>query len=572
MMEPNTTNPDSFENLSHGAMGYCDASFLDDFSFNNQRGERSKSAFDDLCSSVKKHKDGVHTPIGVRYNPKSPKRLEVIFGHGRRDAAIKTKRLRVPYKFFDLDDSQAFELHLSENLDRSDLDTVAKAKAAQTYLAHFKADYEAVASKLNMTVKKLRELLELNKCSDQVLQAVKDKKISEGHAIILAPFHKSKQDKNLNVIISEGWTIAVLKERTGRVKLPLSKAVFDIKPCDACEFNSAHQIGLFDVGDAKAQCANSECYKQKTTSHLNKKKDELSEKYGNILLLSECHKDDRNAVSAEILGNQQWSECRSCDNKVAVLNDDIYKQLGAVLPDQCVNKVCFTKCKSSYDTELQSVIKSQFSESENLTSDQSEKANLIAKARVRPSSKGALPKKATEFYKSLLRQASANLYVNDVTFSESVLTASVVSQSCYKSSKFNSSRFSDVLVHCLTLSNEERMEVTRKAISHLLNKTVTDANNSLVTSTLINCMKEDNSTSVKHVTAHWKPTKESLEIYTADLLPPLLKSAKFNETIGEESFNKLIKKGKKDIIQTVLKTEHDWSSYAPKSLLTMITK
>ena len=85
-------------------------------------------------------------------------------------------------------------------------------------------------------------------------------------------------------------------------------------------------------------------------------------------------------------------------------------------------------------------------------------------------------------------------------------------------------------------------------------------------------MKEDHTTSIEHVTSHWTPSKENLEVFTADLLPPLLKTAKFNITIGDAEFSKLCKKGKKDIIQTVLKTEHDWSKYAPKSLLQMISK
>jgi PRTRC genetic system ParB family protein len=398
MMEQNITKPDCFNTLSHGAMGYCDANNLDDFSFTNQRGERSKTAFQDLCSSVTKHK-GVHTAVGVRFNPKVPNRLELIFGHGRRDAAIETNINLIPFKFFAIDDATAFELHLSENLDRSDLDTVAKAKAAQSYLAHFKADYEAVASKLNMSVKKLRSLLELNRCSDLVLQAVRDKKISEGHALLLAPFHKVKQDKNLSLIIGEGWSINVLRERTGKVKLPLSRAIFDTKACDSCEFNSAHQIGLFEIGDGKAECAESSCYKTKTSTHLEIVKQELNEKYGQVLLLSECNKDDRNAVNSDKLGNEQWATCRSCDDKVAVLNDDIYKNLGAILKDQCINRVCFSKCKTAYDDEVKKVLKSEISDSEIATETQLNNAKKIAKNTTVAKAKGVLPNKAIENYK-----------------------------------------------------------------------------------------------------------------------------------------------------------------------------
>jgi hypothetical protein len=171
-----------------------------------------------------------------------------------------------------------------------------------------------------------------------------------------------------------------------------------------------------------------------------------------------------------------------------------------------------------------------------------------------------------------LRDASATFYEEDTRFHECILTAAVVSQSGYKNELLTSNRFSDVLVHCLSMSKEQRMEITKKSINHLLNKGETDANNQTLTSTLISCLKEDNATSIDHVTKHWTPSKENLSVFTADLLPPLLKSAQFNVTMGELAFDKMCKKSKKDIIDTVLKTDHDWSSYAPKSLLKMITK
>lgn len=570
-MQQALTNPADFASLEHGAVGYCDATLLSDFKFGNQRGEKVPEEFKELCQSVRHHK-GIHTSVGVRYNPELPNKLELIFGHCRRDAAIETKFTTVPFRFFDVDDDTAYQLHISENFDRNDLDIVAKAKAARTYLSHFKADYEAVASKLNLTVKKVRELLELNKCSDKVLSALRSKTISEGHAILLACFPHEKQDKNLNVIIAEGWTVAKLRERCGKAKLPLSRAVFDLSMCESCEHNSIHQQDLFSVGDTKAQCANRSCYTEKTTAHLDAKKAELTEQYGHILLLSECAKENRNAVSADILGDAQWATCRTCDDKVAVLNDDINKKLGAVLADQCVNKVCFTDCKTAYEKEVKAQLETQISDSENATEAQKAQAKATAKKTAKAKGKGTLPAKATENYKRTLRDAASSFYANDNRFSQSVLTAAIVSQAKFSDDTMKSTRFSDALVLCLSMTNEQRAEITKNAITHLLTNTDTDANQSNVTDTLIECLGVDKDTSVAHVTAHWMPSKENLGVYTADLLPPLVKSAGLDNSMEKDAFAKLLKQGKGKMIDQILAAKHDWSGYAPKSLIALINK
>ena len=79
-MQQTLTNPADFASLKHGALGYCDAHALSDFKFGNQRGEKIPEEFNDLCKSVKHHK-GIHTSVGVRFNPEQPDKLELISFH-----------------------------------------------------------------------------------------------------------------------------------------------------------------------------------------------------------------------------------------------------------------------------------------------------------------------------------------------------------------------------------------------------------------------------------------------------------------------------------------------------------
>jgi PRTRC genetic system ParB family protein len=572
-MQATAIHEDTFANLQDGAMGTCDPNILDDFRFGNQRGKRNAAKFKDLCADIKEHK-GAHSAVCVQYNPDKPGRLELIYGHGRRDACIAENITSIPFIFRVVSEEQAFQIHLSENAIREGLSLVAKARSAQKYMSLWKADYEAVASKLTVTVKKLRQLLELNKCSEKVLQAITDGHITEGHAYILAPFEKEKQDKNLAVVIAEKWTVPMLRERAGKVKISLDKAIFDKTECQDCEFNSVHQRGLFESSDDE-KCAKRDCFQAKTTAHLATQKAELTQKYGQILLLSESNKEDRTPVNAKIVGQAQFGQCMTCDDKIAVLNDQLGEHLGAVLPNQCTNNVCFSKCKATFDAEVKAQLAAQGKDAESATKEDVKSAKTQAVKSTKAVASGTLTNKAKENYETNLRQASATFYADDKRFAECVMCASVISQASYKDDVIKSHKFGDALVTVMSLTNEQRSSITQNAISTLLNTTETDADSYKITSTLIKCLTLDSEQSHAHVTAHWQPTKENLSIYTLDMFPALLKSAKFNETMNtkdENGFTKLCKLGKGKIIETITKTDHDWSWYAPKSLLKLITK
>ena len=409
--------------LTNGSTGRINPNLLDDFRFGNQRGKRTESEYQKLRQSVKKL--GVTQSVGIRLT-EDKQRAELIFGHGRRDAAIDEKLDAIPFTFHIIDDNTAFEMHLAENLDREDLNIVNLAKAASTYMTHFKGDYAAVASNLNMTETKLKGLLGLTKCTDKVLQALSDKKISQGHALLLAPFPVTAQDKNLDKVIAENWSVAQLKERAGKAKIPLERAKFDTKACTQCEFNSKLQSDLFGEPDAKAACAKSACFREKTNAFLHEKKALLEDKYGHILFLSQTNQQARNTLSVEQLGQKQFDACKSCDDNVTVMSDK-YGQEGALTHNQCVNAVCFGKNRKAY---LASIKPAPGAHNSN-------KAPQTTKATLSPSIK--------DHYKSFLRACADTFFDNNVDFYQSLAIAALIEMADFTHDTLGATSFATVL-------------------------------------------------------------------------------------------------------------------------------
>lgn len=544
------TNQNQFSDLKDGSAGLVDPKLLLDIRFGNQRDSRDEEEFKDLVGSVKKH--GVFTPVVV-WLSEDKNKLELICGHGRRDAAIEANQESLPFIFREVNEQKAFEMHLAENLERESLGVVAIAKAIQHYLTLYKGDYEATASKLNLKLKECRELIELNKCSEKVLDAIKNKSITPAHAIILAPFPHVSQEKNLNTIISEKWTVKTLRERAGKAKLPLDKGVFDKKDCDACNFNTVPQLGLWGSTSSKAQCAKPICFQKKTTEYLKNQKTQLEEKHGKILLLSECDAKSLTSVNKENVGAQQFNSCLVCDERITVLNDS-WSKAGAVSNSQCINKTCFSKCSQALIQEKSSKTSEPKKQQKN----------------VRKTTENKLSPSIKTQYEKELRACSIAFYKDDENFNDSLVTASLVSHARFKVK--NEYLLNKVLPLLLTMDNEQRSLIRGQAITHFLNKSESDANQNKTTNTLITCLRAEGEQGVVFAKEHWKPTTENLDIYTIEVLKKIALSIGIDKTMDAKEFNKSFSKNKADVIKFIQSANVEWNEYAPKNFTEILVK
>ena len=80
----------------------------------------------ELANSIKKN--GIIQPIAVREDNLDPGRYEIIAGERRWLAAQKAGLHEVPIVILDLDDNEALEVAIVENIQRDDLNIIEEAK------------------------------------------------------------------------------------------------------------------------------------------------------------------------------------------------------------------------------------------------------------------------------------------------------------------------------------------------------------------------------------------------------------------------------------------------------------
>ncbi len=92
--------------------------------------------------------NGIVQPILVRPDPSRPGRYQIVAGERRWRAAQKARLHEVPVVVRDLDDREALEFALIENIQREDLTPLEEAEGYQRLLDEFRITQEEVARRL----------------------------------------------------------------------------------------------------------------------------------------------------------------------------------------------------------------------------------------------------------------------------------------------------------------------------------------------------------------------------------------------------------------------------------------
>lgn len=130
-----------------------------------------------LADSLRQH--GMIQPILVRA---VGDRYQLIAGERRLRASIEAQLHEIPARVMELDDQRVFELAMVENLQREDLNAVDKATAFRDYLSRYGGTQEELAGRLGLDRSTISNLIRLLDLPEEVLLAVRDGEITQGHA------------------------------------------------------------------------------------------------------------------------------------------------------------------------------------------------------------------------------------------------------------------------------------------------------------------------------------------------------------------------------------------------------
>lgn len=311
-------------------------------------GRNPRTYFDDaemqeMRASVRAR--GVDTPILVR--PVDDGFFVVIAGGRRYKAAMEERgeNYEIPVAVKYVDEYEAEEMALIENIQRSNMSPGEEAVDAAKLVGRCQGDREEAARRLGWSVQTLNSRLALMNCSASVLEALNTRSIKLGHAELFAAFTKEQQDKLLPVIVKEARTVAELKSVLERAACSLPAAIFDKTDCAGCQHNSAAQAEMFGESIGTGNCTNRNCYNEKTDRQLDATAAGLREEFQTVRIVRPGDNHTRIQLVADGpkgVGVEQSKACYACQNFGAAVSG-LPDSLGKVYKGQCFDTICNMK-------------------------------------------------------------------------------------------------------------------------------------------------------------------------------------------------------------------------------------
>jgi len=138
---------------------------------------------DELTNSIKER--GIIQPIVVRKSADQKSKYEIIAGERRWLAAQNAGLHEVPVVITEADDLKSLEFAIVENVQRIDLNVVEEAEGYQRLIDDFSYDQNKVAQFIGKSRSHVANCLRLLNLPSEVVDLIKNNKLTQGHAKIL---------------------------------------------------------------------------------------------------------------------------------------------------------------------------------------------------------------------------------------------------------------------------------------------------------------------------------------------------------------------------------------------------
>jgi ParB family transcriptional regulator, chromosome partitioning protein len=151
---------------------------------------------------------GVVQPVLLRHAPGSAGRYHLIAGERRWRAARLAGIEAVPAIIRDINDQDALELALTENLLREDLNPLEVARAYESLQQKFGLNHGEIADRLGVNRTTVTNTLRLLRLAPPVQDMIGSGEISSGHARALLGFDSfAVQEKLARLIVRKGLSV-----------------------------------------------------------------------------------------------------------------------------------------------------------------------------------------------------------------------------------------------------------------------------------------------------------------------------------------------------------------------------
>lgn len=171
---------------------------------------------DDHCliASIREH--GLLQPILIRPLAHG---FEIVAGH-RRFHACRSLRWRfIPCKIRELADKEAYEIQLTENMQRKSMDPIEEAEAFRRYVVDFGwGGVTELASKIGKSEEYVSHRIQLLKLPEEVKQHVIENRLNVSSALELTNVSSEKQNLIVQEINSSNLTVRQIREMKSLLK------------------------------------------------------------------------------------------------------------------------------------------------------------------------------------------------------------------------------------------------------------------------------------------------------------------------------------------------------------------
>ncbi len=189
----------------------------------------------DLAKSLEEH--GVLQPVLVR---EKEDRYELVAGERRWRAAKMAGLQTIPVIIRQLDDSQAGELSLIENLQREDLTAIEEAQAYRLMMERYQYTQEMLSQKIGKSRSHIANTLRILNLPYSILEMLESGKISAGHARALLSLPGPKEQlAAAREIANQGMSVRETEKRTKPRKV-IQEFVFE-KPVEILDLEERLQ-------------------------------------------------------------------------------------------------------------------------------------------------------------------------------------------------------------------------------------------------------------------------------------------------------------------------------------------
>ncbi len=162
----------------------------------------------ELAASIQQH--GLLQPILVR---PIEDELEVVAGHRRLQACKYLRWRLIPCIIKELNEKEAYEIQLVENIQRQTLDPIEEAEAFSKYVIEYGwGGVSELARRIGKSEEYVSHRIQLLRLPENIKQELSRGRLSVSHALELVNLNPSMQERMMNVIIQDNLSVKETRE------------------------------------------------------------------------------------------------------------------------------------------------------------------------------------------------------------------------------------------------------------------------------------------------------------------------------------------------------------------------